>query len=224
MLVYMNKLFQPLLLKRPVLLKRLIWRQCKTTGPTPWFTHQDGRRIINQHLPGTPAKGVPDFFIFSMRRPGVKLFEKYFWKIFSRLVHRRWLLLLVTILAAHGCMAPMVEEEVKPVVSEQNEAPAEEYMGLMGEWCLVKKRRVTRYTVNEGKLRIRSGRSGQLHEADLSCDDAYTACEAKTIRGWGTPVTEFLRLDGENMNLTRVWGGSWKDKTYNFAFTRCPKW
>jgi hypothetical protein len=47
---------------------------------------------------------------------------------------------------------------------------------------------------------------------------------AQTIRGWGTPVTETLRRDGENMNLTRVWGGAWKGKTYNFTFVRCPKW
>ena len=83
---------------------------------------------------------------------------------------------------------------------------------------------ITQYTVSEGRLRIRSGRSGQLHEADLTCNDGYTECRAQTIRGWGTPVTETLRLDGEEMNLTRVWGGSWKDKTYHFTFTRCPKW
>ena len=97
-------------------------------------------------------------------------------------------------------------------------------MGLMGEWCRVKKRMITQYTVEEGKLYIRGGRSGRTHEADLTCDEAYTVCEAKTIRGWGTPVTEILRLDGEKMNLTRIWGGAWNDKTYNFTYTRCPKW
>ncbi|PUB79684.1 MAG: hypothetical protein DBP02_21950, partial [gamma proteobacterium symbiont of Ctena orbiculata] len=65
---------------------------------------------------------------------------------------------------------------------------------------------------------------GQTHEVDLTCNDVYTECEAKTIRGWGTPVREILRLDGEEMNLTRIWGGAWKDKTYNFIFTGCPKW
>lgn len=97
-------------------------------------------------------------------------------------------------------------------------------MGLMGEWCRVKKRMITQYTVKPGKLHIRSGRSGQLFEADLACDDTYTVCEGKTIRGWNTLVTETLRLDGENMNLTRVWGGAWKGKSYNFTFTRCPTW
>lgn len=139
----------------------------------------------------------------------MKLFEK-------SLVHRCWLSVLAAILAVHGGMASAAE----PAVSE----PTGEPMGLMGEWCRVKKRKVTLYTVKVGKLRIRSGRSGQLHEVDLTCDDAYTVCEAKTIRGFGTPVTEILRLDGEKMNLTRVWGGAWKDKTYNFTFTRCPKW
>jgi hypothetical protein len=105
---------------------------------------------------------------------------------------------------------------VEPVVSEAT--------GLMGEWCHVKKRKITKYTVKAGKLHIVGGRSGRHHQADLACDDANIVCEAKTIRGWGTPVTETLRLDGEKMNLTRVWGGSWKDKTYSFTFTRCPKW
>lgn len=97
-------------------------------------------------------------------------------------------------------------------------------MGLMGDWCRENKRRVTRYTVMAGKLRIEGGRSGRIVEVDLTCNDAYTECEGKTIRGWGTPVTEILRLDGENMNLTRLWGGAWKDKPYNFTYTRCPKW
>jgi hypothetical protein len=108
----------------------------------------------------------------------------------------------------------------EPAAQEPVAQPA----GLMGEWCLVRKRMVTKYAVTEGKLQIRGGRSGHLHEADLRCDDAYTRCEAKTIRGWGTPVSEILRLDGERMELTRVWGGSWKGKTYRFVYTRCPKW
>ena len=161
----------------------------------------------------------------------MKLFEKYLWKIFSRQprrgetqgcveqypsVRRCGLSILVTILATHGDMVMSAE----PDVSEPTAATS----GLRGEWCKVKKRRVTQYTVKEGQLRIRSGRSGQLFEADLSCDNDYTVCEAKTIRGWGSPVTETLRLDGEQMNLTRVWGGAWKDKAYNFTFTRCPEW
>ena len=144
---------------------------------------------------------------FPIRRHSVKLFEE-------PSVYRHWL--LVAILAVHGGMA----SATGPAVPE----PTAEPMGLMGEWCRVKKRKITQYTVKAGNLHIRSGRSGQLYEADLTCDDAYTVCEAKTIRGWGTPVSETLRLDGEKMNLTRVWGGSWKDKTYNFTFARCPKW
>ena len=153
----------------------------------------------------------------------MKLFE-------TSLVHRHGLLVLVTILAAPGCTTTTVE----PTVSEPNgksmaaSESAEELKAgptdLMGEWCRVKKRMVTKYTVKEGKLRIRSGRSGQLLEVALTCDDAYTVCEAKTVRGWGTPVTEILRLDGDEMNLTRIWGGAWNDKTYNFTYTRCPKW
>ncbi len=104
------------------------------------------------------------------------------------------------------------------------EQAAAESKGLIGDWCLEKKRRITHYKVQEGKLNIRSGRSGRLYQADLTCNEAFTQCEARTIRGWGTPVTETLRLDGTNMNLTRVWGGSWKDKTYNFVFKPCPKW
>lgn len=161
----------------------------------------------------------------------MNLSEKYLWKIFSRKprrgeaqgcvkqhpsVRRYGLSILAAVLTAHGGMAMAAEESV----SEATAATT----GLMGEWCKVKKRRVTQYTVKEGELHIRSGRSGQLFEADLSCNNDHTVCEAKTIRGWGTPVTEILRLDGEQMNLTRVWGGAWKDKTYNFTFTRCPKW
>ena len=131
-------------------------------------------------------------------------------------VHTSLLLILFSIVAINASMASSTEVEKK--------ASAEETVGLIGEWCHERKRRVTKYSVKEGTLRIRSGRSGQLHEADLTCNDAYTECQAKTIRGWGTPVTETLRLDGETMKLTRVWGGAWKDKTYNFVFTRCPKW
>ena len=153
----------------------------------------------------------------------MKLFE-------TPLVQRHWLLVLVTILAASGCMTSTVEPTVsepdgKPMTaSESVEELTAEPTDLMGEWCRVKKRMVTKYTVKEGKLRIRSGRSGQLLEVDLTCNDDYTVCEARTIRGWGTPVTEILRLDGEKMNLTRIWGGAWNDKTYNFTYTRCPKW
>lgn len=103
--------------------------------------------------------------------------------------------------------------------SESNEKP----VGLMGHWCFIKKRRVTQYTVKGKTLHIRSGRSGRLYEADLSCDDNFTRCEAMTIRGWNTPVTEILELAGEKMTLTRIWGGSWKDKTYKFTYSRCPK-
>ena len=103
--------------------------------------------------------------------------------------------------------------------SEANKEP----VGLMGHWCFIKKRRVTQYTVKGETLHIRSGRSGRLYEADLSCDDNFTKCEAMTIRGWNTPVTEILELTGEKMTLTRIWGGSWKDKTYKFTYSRCPK-
>jgi hypothetical protein len=116
------------------------------------------------------------------------------------------------------------ESQIEIPKTEITQKPKTEYMGLKGEWCYVKKKRITHYSLKEGRLHIRSGRSGQLHEADLSCDDAYTKCEAQTVRGWGTPVTEIMLLDGENMNLTRIWGGSWNDKTYNFIFTRCPRW
>ena len=102
--------------------------------------------------------------------------------------------------------------------------PSAEPVGLMGEWCRMKKGRLTRYSVKEGKLHIRSGRSGRLYKADLSCDESKTQCEGKTMRGWGTLVTEKLRLDGEEMHLSRSWGGGWEGKTYNFTYTRCPKW
>lgn len=130
--------------------------------------------------------------------------------------HRGFLLAMAAILMLGGKVSLATEDEV----SKSVEMPTD----LMGEWCLERKKRVTKYTVTEGILRIRSGRSGQLYEAALTCDDAYAVCEAKTTRGWGSPVTETLRLDGDNMKLTRVWGGAWKDKTYNFTYTRCPKW
>ncbi|WP_316367773.1 hypothetical protein [Candidatus Thiodiazotropha sp. CDECU1] len=129
---------------------------------------------------------------------------------------RRWMWLMIVISA----LLDSIALAAKPPVSE----PGGEPVGLMGEWCREKKRKITQYTVMDGKLFIRGGRSGQTHEADLRCNDAYTECEAKTVRGWGTPVREILRLDGDEMNLTRIWGGAWKDKTYNFTFTRCPKW
>ena len=144
-----------------------------------------------------------------MRGPELKLLDK-------PADLRLWLTALTVISAVYGGMASAAE----PTASEPDAEPA----GLMGEWCRIKKRKVTQYTVEEGKLRIRSGRSGRLYVADLTCNDDYTECKAKTIRGWQTPVTEILRLDGENMNLTRIWGGAWKDKTYDFTFTRCPKW
>ena len=147
------------------------------------------------------------------------------------LVYLGWLPVLLIILAAPGCTTSTVEptpsetDATSMVVSESaEESTVAQPTDLMGEWCRVKKRMVTKYTVKEGQLRIRSGRSGQLLEVDLTCDDDYTVCEARTIRGWGTPVREILRLDGENMNLTRIWGGAWNDKTYNFTYTRCPKW
>jgi|GEM_PF-4331724 len=99
-----------------------------------------------------------------------------------------------------------------------------ETLNLMGEWCYEKKRYVTVYNVKQGNLQIRSGRSGRTYDADLKCNDSYTECEAQTIRGWGSLVTETLRLDGNGMNLTRSWGGAWKGKTYNFKYKRCPKW
>ena len=137
--------------------------------------------------------------------------------LFEKQAGRRYRpLLLAAALAIQGGIVSAAE----PATPE----PTAEPTSLMGEWCREKKRMITQYTVSEGKLRIRGGRSGQLHEADLACDDGYTECKAQTIRGWGTPVTEILRVDGGEMDLTRIWGGSWKDKTYNFTFTRCPKW
>lgn len=130
-------------------------------------------------------------------------------------VRRYRLSLFVTVLATYGGMVSAAE----PVMP----APTLEPKGLMGDWCFVKKRMITRYSVKEGKLFIRGGRSGRVHEADLTCDNAYTECKANTVRGWGTPVTEILRLEGETMSLTRLWGGSWKDKPYNFTYSRCPK-
>lgn len=94
---------------------------------------------------------------------------------------------------------------------------------LLGDWCYEKKRKITRYRVLEAKLNISGGRSGRIDELDLSCNEDFTLCESKSVRGWGTPVTEILRLDGETMQLTRVWEGSWKGKTYDFTYTRCPK-
>ncbi|MES9930860.1 MAG: hypothetical protein ABW158_22335 [Candidatus Thiodiazotropha sp. 6PDIVS] len=128
---------------------------------------------------------------------------------------RCWWLVLAATFLVYGCATPTVE----PSVSEPILAPTD----LFGEWCREKKRMITHYSVKKGKLFIRGGRSGRTYEADLTCNDAFTECEAKTIRGWGTPVTEILRLDGHEMDLTRIWGGAWKDKTYNFSFTRCPK-
>lgn len=138
------------------------------------------------------------------------------------LAHKHKLSVLIAIFVLHGCTAsPPKSTEPEPIVSEFTSQPTTD---LMGEWCYIKKKRVTKYTVKEGKLQIISGRSGRRYEANLTCDEDYTVCVAKTMRGWQTPVTETLRLDGEKMNLTRVWGGAWKDKTYNFTYTRCPKW
>lgn len=144
-------------------------------------------------------------------------------------LYRYGLLILAATWTLHGCMTapqkPTVSEPTGDTQSAHSKETAAQASGdLMGDWCYVKKRRVTMYTVKQGKLHIRSGRSGRLYEADLTCNQAYTECQAKTIRGWETPVTETLRLDREKMNLTRVWGGAWKDKTYNFTYTRCPKW
>jgi hypothetical protein len=144
-----------------------------------------------------------------MRERIVRFFE-------NRLNHRHCLFVLATISIALAGTVSASEPTPTEVAAEP--------MGLKGDWCRVKKRMITQYSLKDGVLFIRGGRSGQTHKADLTCNDAYTECEAKTIRGWGTPVTETLRLDGENMSLTRKWGGAWKDKTYNFTFTRCPKW
>ncbi|MET0101895.1 MAG: hypothetical protein ABW078_09220 [Sedimenticola sp.] len=150
----------------------------------------------------------------------MKLFEKPF-------AYKHSFSALVAVLVLQGCMSTPQKptESAEASTSQAAEEPASEPItDLMGEWCYVRKRRVTKYTVKEGKLHIRSGRSGQYYEADLTCNEDYTVCEAKTVRGWQTPVTETLRLDGNTMSLTRVWGGAWKDKTYNFTYTRCPKW
>jgi hypothetical protein len=83
--------------------------------------------------------------------------------------------MLCAVLALHGGRVGAQEPEAQePAAQESAAQPAD----LMGEWCLVRKRMVTKYTVTAGKLQIRGGRSGHLHEADLRCDDAYTRCEA----------------------------------------------
>jgi len=135
------------------------------------------------------------------------------------MVHRCWLLIFVVAWGIDTSLAG----ELMPEQQEVHGA-VDQSIGLRGKWCFVKKRRITQYTVKEGELHIRGGRSGRILEAALSCDDAYTRCETKTIRGYGTPVTEILELDGEKMNLTRKWGGGWKGKTYNFTYSRCRKW
>lgn len=149
----------------------------------------------------------------ALRKSNVKVF-------FKASVHRYFLSILVSSFFLSGNTTQAADSSP----STGDGPAATEPVGLQGEWCKVKKRRVTKYTVKNGQLRIRSGRSGQLHEAALTCNDDFTECVARTQRGWGTPVTETMRLDGVNMHLTRVWGGSWKDKTYEFTFTRCPKW
>lgn len=133
------------------------------------------------------------------------------------------------ILLTAGCsnsvpnQAALAPELEQPLL-EAAEQPEPQYEGLKGEWCYVKKRRVTRYNVADDRLSIRSGRSGQFYQTTLSCDDAYTECQAQTTRGWGTPVTEILKLDGDKMQLTRLWGGAWKNKAYHFTYSRCPRW
>ncbi|MBT8439115.1 MAG: hypothetical protein HKP55_03165 [Gammaproteobacteria bacterium] len=135
--------------------------------------------------------------------------------------HSQWLLILITTLSIYGCKAP----EVKPTQTSSSEVVAtSEPATLLGEWCKVKKRRVTKYRLDTDKLQIISGRSGQRFDVALKCNENFTECVTKTIRGWGSPVTEKMRLDGENMQLKRIWGGAWNDKTYEFTFTRCPKW
>ncbi|MCG7869982.1 MAG: hypothetical protein AB2767_02540 [Candidatus Thiodiazotropha taylori] len=129
---------------------------------------------------------------------------------------RRWLAALLTLFA----LLPAKELLAEAAQSEAAQQP----VGLNGDWCREKKRMITHYAVKPESLFIRGGRSGRTHRADLNCNDDYTECQAKTVRGWGTPVTEILRLKGEEMHLTRIWGGAWKDKTYQFVFTRCPKW
>ncbi len=146
---------------------------------------------------------------FPTRRLSLKPVDK-------ALLSRLWPLILIAVVTLPAGRAWSAEAPLPEVAAQA--------VGLMGDWCLVRKRMVTKYTVRADRLLIRGGRSGHLHEADLRCDETYSTCEAKTVRGWGTPVTETLRLDGDNMSLTRVWGGSWNGKTYNFSFTRCPKW
>jgi hypothetical protein len=132
-----------------------------------------------------------------------------------------WLLIVVTTLTLYGCTA----SEVKPTQTSTSEVVASsEPATLLGEWCKIKKRRVTKYRLDTDKIQIISGRSGQRFDTAMSCNEDFTECVAKTIRGWGSPVTEKMRLDGENMQLKRIWGGAWNDKTYDFTFTRCPKW
>ena len=136
-----------------------------------------------------------------------------------------WYTVIIAGLAVQGCVTP----ETKPVVSELSAELAKPELttvpsDLKGDWCYEKKRRITRYSLKEDKLFIRGGRSGQTHELDLSCYDDYTVCKTKSVRGWGSPVTEILTLDGHNMSLTRIWGGSWNDKSYSFTYTRCPRY
>lgn len=133
----------------------------------------------------------------------------------------RWLPILITSLILFGCKTT----EVIPTQTSFNEVVAStEPATLLGEWCREKKRRVTKYWLEENKIQIISGRSGQRFDAALKCNDDYTECVTKTIRGWGSPVTEEMRLDGDKMQLTRIWGGAWNDKEYHFTFTRCPRW
>ena len=132
-----------------------------------------------------------------------------------------WLLLLGATFTISGCTAP----EVKPEQTSSNEEiVSSEPETLLGEWCKVKKRRVTKYRLDKNQIQIISGRSGQRFDAALKCNEDFTECVTKTIRGWGSPVTEEMRLDGKNMQLKRIWGGAWNDKEYDFTFTRCPKW
>lgn len=107
---------------------------------------------------------------------------------------------------------------------ETNKSGSIETQGLIGDWCREKKRFVTVYSIKEGTLNIRGGRSGRTYQAGINCNEDYSTCEANTIRGWESPVTEIMQLEGDKMNLTRIWGGAWNDKTYQFIFSRCPKW
>ncbi len=129
--------------------------------------------------------------------------------------------------ALYGCQTAGVKTEnaeASEAGSPAEAIAASEPTTLLGEWCKVKKRRVTKYRLDSDKLQIISGRSGQRFDVGLKCNDDYTECVTKTIRGWGSPVTEEMRLDGANMQLKRIWGGAWNDRTYEFTFTRCPKW